>query len=132
MFKVGILYIDMATQKIEDKIKMYADLAAKDKSIDVASLMLAEIENHEANMIPMKQKRWAYLISLAVPPLGLLYAGKFYLDNKDDSKETAIMCVILTIASLLIFWIMVRSLLGGTSVQQIEQINPQDVQQLLQ
>ncbi len=124
----------MNEQKLEEQFKQYQELAKGDKNIDVAKLMLTALQTQNANLISTKQKRWAYLISLGVPPFGLIFAIKFYLSGKDDGKQAAIICVALTIFSILIFWLIARSLISssGVSLDQIQQIKPNDIQQLLQ
>lgn len=124
----------MDEQKLGQEIKRYQDLAKSDKKIDVASLALSAFAQAKQNQLSGKEKRWAYLISLSVPPVGLFFAVKFYFSGKDDGEEAAFICIILTVLSILVFVVLFKlSLSGsGTNVQQIEQIKPTDVQQLLQ
>jgi Na+-driven multidrug efflux pump len=74
------------------------------------------------------------LISLGLPPFGLLYAAKFYFSGKADGKQAAYVNIALTFISVILLFVLVKGMLSGTgtSVQQIEQIQPQDYQQFLQ
>jgi hypothetical protein len=76
----------------------------------------------------------AYLVSLGLPPFGLLYAVKYYFGDDENDKQAAKVCIALTIFSVVVFIIFSKLLFSGsgTSLQQIEQIKPQDIQQLTQ
>jgi hypothetical protein len=121
----------MTDSKLEQQVEQYSKLA-KDKNVDVAALMLNALQNDQNNLIKPSTKRWAYLISLGVPPLGLLFALYFYASNYDDGKAAATMCLILTAISIVggIIFLKVFFSTSGTSLQQIQQIKPQDIQQL--
>lgn len=123
----------MSDEKLEEMVKVYADLA-KDDKIDASALLINALEQEDQNRISSKTKRWAYLISIGAPPLGLIFAVWFYFGGKSDGKNSAIMCVILTAVSLLITIILFKVILSGSgaSVQQIEQIKPADIYQLSQ
>lgn len=123
----------MSDEKLQEIVSEYADLA-KDKNIDVAALMVNALQQEDANMLSSKTKRWAYIISLAVPPLGLVFAAWFYFSDKSDSKNAAIMCVILTAFTIVVTVIFFKLILSGsgTSVEQIQQIKPTDIYQLTQ
>lgn len=124
----------MNEEQLAKQIKDYAELAKQNKKVDVASLALAALQSHERNLLPPKEKRWGYLTSIAVPPFGLIFAAKFYFSGKDDGQEAAFMCIILTFVSIIVFGLMFKALLGtsNVNVNQIEQIKPADVQQLIQ
>lgn len=128
----------MAHENLEKEFKMYAELARKDKSIDVASLMAAALEKSATNKLPAGKKRWAYLISIGFPPFGLIYAVKYWFSDKDDGRDTAWMCIVLTCVSLMLLVIMGKILLSGPTgsstdtINQIKSISPKDIQQLTQ
>jgi hypothetical protein len=123
----------MDEEKLAKQMEAYKELA-KDKKIDVASLMINALETSKANRLPDKQKRWAYLVSLVVPPLGLLFALKFYASDKDDAKEAAIMCVVLTGLSILLTVLFIKVVFNGSGANfdEIKNIKPQDIQELVQ
>ena len=120
-------------KEIEKKIEEYQELAKKNKDIDVASLVMSDLQNRNTNTVSAGLKRWAYLISIFFPPLGLLFALKFYFDTKDDAKRVAAICVILTVAAVLLTWAIMKMIFSGSGVdlEEIQQINPQDIRDLL-
>lgn len=121
----------MSDEKLESLVNEYADLAKNDK-IDTTALLMNALEQEDQNKLSTKTKRWAYLISLGVPPLGYAFALYFYFSDKSDGKSTAIACAILTTLSGIITIVLFKSALTGFGVtsQQLEQIKPQDVYDL--
>jgi hypothetical protein len=121
-------------EETEKQIQTYQDLAKENKNIDLAALTLNAIENKNRNRVSAKQKKWAYLISLGIPPLGLFFALMFYFSDKDDAKRVANICILLTVISGAIAWISVAAIFSGsgTDIQKIQQIKPKDIMQLYQ
>jgi uncharacterized Tic20 family protein len=121
-------------QKLEQQFAEYQKIAEEHKDVDVASLMLRALQNENQNVVSAKSRRWAYLISIGVPPLGLLFALNYYFSDKDDGKQVAYWCIGLTVLSIVIFLLFAQGLFSsaGVTPAQIEQIKPADVQQLLQ
>jgi len=120
-------------KKIEERISQFQALGKEDKNVDVAKLMMFSLEN-KGNVVSAKKKRWAYIVSLSLPPVGFLLALKYYFDDEDDARHVANMCVAITIAALLLVWISFRMLSSGptgTELNQIQQINPKDLQDLM-
>ena len=120
-------------KKIEERISQYQALGKEDKSVDVAKLMIFSL-NEKGNVVSSKKKRWAYIVSLGLPPIGFLLALKYYFDDEDDARHVANVCVVITLAALLMVWISFRMLSSGsagTEINQIQQINPQDLQDLM-
>jgi hypothetical protein len=121
----------MSDEKLEQLVTEYADLA-KDKNIDAASLLMSALQQSDQNLIPQSTKRWAYLISISMPPIGLLFAVWFYISDKSDGKQTAYWCTGLTLVSLFITIMLFKSIFTGIGASQMqkEQINPQEYYQL--
>jgi hypothetical protein len=121
----------MSDEKLEQIVAEYADLA-KDKNIDASALLINALEQEDVNKISTSTKRWAYLISIGVPPLGLLFAAWFYFGDKSDGKSTAIACTILTIVSGIISLLLIKAIFSGSGVspEQIQQIKPTDIYEL--
>ncbi len=121
-------------KKLAEEFARYQELAKNNKNIDVAALMMNAIESQKANQTSTRQKRWAYLISVGLPPFGLIFAAKFYFSGKDDGKSAALVCVILTVISLIIAFLIGLFMFSssGTSIQQLQQVNVDDLKQLLQ
>jgi hypothetical protein len=116
-------------KKIEQTFKEFEDVAKENPNIDVASLMINTLQNQQKNQVSSKQKKWAYAISLGLPPFGFLFALKFYLDDKDDAKSVGNICIILTIVSMVVLVLSSKLFFSGTgtSMQQLQQIKPSDV-----
>ncbi len=121
-------------KKLEEQVKIYADLAKENKNVDVAGLMMNALQRQEENKLSARSKHWAYLISLGLPPLGLIFAIRFWLSDKDDGNNAAIMCVVLTIFSIALGYATLKTMISssGVNVNQVEQIKPQDILQLNQ
>ncbi len=119
-------------KKLEAQINEYQQVAKENPKVDVGMLMLNALQNQKQNMVSPKTKKWAYLISVGVPPFGLLFALKYYFSDEDDAAEVMWTCIILTALAGLIFWITIKLFFSGSgaSIQQIEQIKPADILEL--
>lgn len=117
---------------LEKKINLYQSAAKDNPNVDVGMLMLNALQNENQNMVSSKVKKWAYLISLGAPPLGLLFSLKYFFSDETDARDVAWMCVTLTAVSLLVLIIGFKLLLSGsgTSLDQIQKITPAQIQQL--
>lgn len=124
----------MTEDKLAKELEAYRELAKQDKKVDVASLMIKALEKHEENLLSVKQKRWAFLVSLILPPFGLIFAVKFYLSGKDDGEQAAWVCGLLTAVGILVIVLSVKAILLGTgsNLNQIQRIKPSDIQQFTQ
>jgi Na+-driven multidrug efflux pump len=94
--------------------------------------MLNALQNEDKNKVSSKMKRWAYLVSLGAPPFGLLFALKLFFSDEDDARDVAWMCVTLTAVSVLLFAVGLKLIMSGsgTSLDQIQKITPQQIQEL--
>ncbi|MEK9181159.1 MAG: hypothetical protein AAB871_02910 [Patescibacteria group bacterium] len=121
-------------KKIEKQFEAYKNLAKENKRMDVAALMVDALWSENKNSVSPRLKKWAYLISVIAPPFGLLFALKFYFDDKADAKIVANICVILTIITFVFYLILFNMLLSGSgaSLDQIRQIKPEDIRELYQ
>lgn len=124
----------MNQSDLELKLKQYQEMAKQDPGIDIAQLMLRDLESAHTNRLSAKEKKTAYLISLLLPPLGLIFAIKFFFSDKDDAGHAAVWCVGLTVFTILLglFFLNVLLSTSGVSLKQVQNIRPQDVQQLFQ
>lgn len=126
-------------KKAEQQMGEYLELAKTNKNIDTAALMINVLEQTRRDEIDAKKKRTAYLVSIGIPPLGFLFALRWYLSGKDDGKRVALTCVILTLISLFIAW-GVASLMassanvssGGNLDQQLQDVDLNELKELLQ
>ena len=82
----------------------------------------------------MDFQRGAYLISIGLPPLGLLFAVYYFFDNRDDARQVAWTCVVLTAVALVVFYFTFKLFFSASGVnpEQLQQIKPSDIQQLYQ
>ena len=119
---------------LQQKISTYQEVARENPNVDVSMLMMNALENQKLNMVSAKAKHWAYLVSISVPPLGLLWAANYYFSDKDDGKQVAYTCVLLTIIALLLFWGSYKAFFGSASstLNQVQKITPSQVMQLTQ
>jgi len=124
----------MNEDQLNEEIKTYANLSAEDKNVDAAALAAMALQNANENQLPANQKRWAYFVAFAVPPLGLVAAAWFYVSGKSDARQAAVICIVLTVLSILLFVLIFNSLLSGSGQNfgTIQQIDPNQLQQLLQ
>ena len=123
----------MSDAELLKKLEEYKALAKENKNIDVGTLMLSAMEQQQRNLLSVRLKRWAYLISLAFPPFGLFFAIYFYNSGKEDAKHAALVCVILTVFVVVLLVILFKVFLStaGVDVNQLQQA-PTQLRQLLQ
>ena len=123
-------------KKLEEQFAEYQEIAKEHKDVDVASLMINALQNerNNQNLVSAKAKRSAYVISVGVPPLGLLFALRYYFGDEDDGKQVAYICILLTVLAVIGFFILAQSLFSGAgvSVEQVQQIRPADIQEFVQ
>lgn len=116
-------------KQTENRLQQILELQKENPNIDVASLMKAELESstEKSSNVPQKSITRAYFVSVFFPPFGLIYALKFYLSGEESAKKAALVCVILTVVSILglvlVNYIMLSPLLeqAGTNQVNIEE-----------
>ena len=121
-------------KKLEKELEKYQELAKQNPDVNVEMLMMNAIQNRKQNLVSPRGKKWAYLISIGLPPLGLLCALRYFLGSEDDAKRVAWICVLLTALGIASIWLFGKILLGSTgdTLNQLQQINPNDLRQLTQ
>ena len=124
----------MNEQKLAKEFEEYRKLAQTDKKIDVASLMINALQKHQDNSLSSKEKKWAYLVSMLLPPFGLIFAVKFYMSDKEDGEQAAWTCAFLTAVAVLVLVLFIKLFSGaaGVNLKQIQQIKPSDIQNITQ
>ena len=124
----------MENQDLNDRISEISKFSKEHKDIDVASLMLNALQQTDTNLVSKKAKRIAFLVSLGFPPVGLIFALVYAFSDKKDGKQVAWICCALTALSLVFLYIFIKSFASSTGVnlEQLKEIKPQDVQQLLE
>ena len=124
----------MGDKELEKKIADYQQLAKENPNVDVSLLMMNALKSEDDKLVQRKSRKWPYIIALSVPPIGLLFAAKYYLSGDEDDRSAANMCVILTVVSIVAFLLFGKILISssGTTPQQIEQITPKDIHDTFQ
>ena len=122
----------MSDKNLEKQIETFRELGKENPNVDVNMLMMNALRNETGKNSSTKSYKWPYTISLGLPPLGLIYAVKYYFSDDENDKRAAKICLLLTVISVIIFFALGKMIFSssGTSLQQIEQIKPQDIQQL--
>ena len=122
-------------KQVEEQFKDYLEMAKRDKNVEATALMMNALKTQNESRVSAKAKKWAYLVSLCLPPFGLIFVVKYYLSSdKSDARRVANICLILTVVSLVLAWLTLQLLSAsmGNNLDQLQKINPQDVQNLLQ
>lgn len=124
----------MSDNDLEKNIQMYQDLAKKEPNVDINMLMMNALQKESEGLKDGRSYKWAYIISLGVPPFGLLFALKYFIHGDDRDRTAAYVCIGLTILSIIITLTFGKLVLSssGTSMEQVQQIKIQDIQQLTQ
>ena len=125
----------MDDQNLEKQIAIYQQLAQQNKGIDVTSLMVNALQNQQQNKLTTKEKMRAYFVSISLAPFGLYYVVKFFFfSEKEDAKRAALVCLLLTVFTIVFFSMIMKAILSGsgTNLNQIQQIKPADIYQLYQ
>jgi hypothetical protein len=125
-------------KEIASRVEQYRELAKEDKKIDAVALMTSALVQSGEEAVAAKNKRWAYLVSVGLPPLGLLPAVYYYFSGKADGKRVALTCVILTVLAAAVAWFVGSLAMSGLSssggqLQDVNlNVNLRDLHNLLQ
>ena len=122
----------LTEDELVEQIKKIEDLAEKDKKIDSGALIanLLAMQNQSKSSMTGNEKVKAYMVSVLFPPFGLIYAVKFFTRRTQDSKNAAILCVILTIASSLLLIAIAKSAFSSLSgLGNLQNIDPNSLYQ---
>ena len=119
-------------KKLEDALKRYQELGQKNSQVNAQTLMMNALQNRKANLVSPRAKKWAYLVSVGLPPFGLFCALRYFFGDEDDAKQAAFVCALLTVISVVGLWLFGKILFSGSGAtfEQIQQINPNDLRQL--
>jgi hypothetical protein len=119
-----------------ETLKQYQEASKNQADVDMASLAIKLLEQqHSTKSTPQSQKIWGYLISLFLPPFGLIFAVRFYfMSDKDDAKKTALICLVLTALSIFITSLLIQFVFSssGISPAQIQSLDPNEIEYILQ
>jgi hypothetical protein len=122
----------MSDEDLTKKVTEYQKLAQENPNVNVSMLMMNALET--SNKVRQHSYRWGYMIAVGLPPFGLLVAIKYWMSGEDDDRQAAKICILLTAISVIMFFAFGKLFFSsaGVSPQQIEQIKPADIQQVLQ
>ncbi len=124
----------MADEELAKKIETYQELAKENPNVDVNLLMMNALETSNKETSQVKSHRFGYLVSIGLPPVGLILAAKYWMDGGEEEKQAAKICVLLTIVSIVVFFIFAKTLFSssGVSTDQLKQLKPSEIRQELQ
>ena len=122
----------MSEQKLQEKFEQYKELAKTNKDIDVAGLMIKDLEEFQSNYTPINKKRWAFALSLMVPLIGFYFSVKHFSAKSEDSQEIGLFCGILACVNLIVYYFIFSSITSGVTTQQLLELRPSDVIDLIQ
>jgi len=118
-------------QLVEARMKEYAEASKNNANVDKAALAIAALESvQNESGVSQKKKKWLYLTSLALPPIGFAFSIWYLFSKKIDAKRVALVCAIITIASLLLAWFVYAifiSSLPPQTMDQLRSLNPNDL-----
>jgi len=126
--------MDSHEEELSKKISDYQQLARQNPNVDVNMLMMNALQTTADKQKNAKSHRWGYVISLSAPPFGLIFAAKYFMSDDEDDKQAAKICVLLTAVAIILLLAFGKVLFSsaGVSTQQLQQLNPKDIQQEIQ
>jgi uncharacterized membrane-anchored protein len=118
-------------QEVRKKLELYQETISTSQSADKAALAMAAMEETmQAERVATKKRRWAYLIALAVPPIGIVIAFYYYFSKKADGKRVAWITLILSIAGFVLLWLSMEMFKAAIPATLQTQLNDMDVKEL--
>jgi hypothetical protein len=101
----------MTDEDLEKQLSQLADLAETDKEINITELVEKTLAKKYTNQsyVPTNQRRWAYILSLVFPPLGLYFAARFFFSDKKDALDNAAACIVLVCISVVIYGLAINA-----------------------
>jgi hypothetical protein len=118
------------SEEIEDKLKSIQDIAKTDPHIDATALMISALEQEHADQVETKHRRWLYMISLGLPPIGYGIAIYYrFFSGKKDGVTIAWWCVGLTTFSIIVSAFTLNIIFSAATQATGQQFNVQTLQQ---
>jgi hypothetical protein len=115
---------------IENKLQSIQQIAQSDPHIDATALMISALEQEHVDQTETKHKRWAYVISLGLPPIGYGIAIYYrFFSSKKDAFRIAWWCIGLTTFSIIISAFTLKVILNAATQVTGQQFNVQQFQQ---
>jgi hypothetical protein len=123
-------------QLVEARLQEYTEAAKGNANVDKAALAIAALESVQLEShVTIKRKKLLYLLSLILPPIGLVFGVWYFFSKKIDGKQVGVICAALTFLSLLLTWFtltMLSSSIPSGTFKQIQTLNPDELNSLLQ
>lgn len=115
---------------LENKLASIQQIAQTDEHIDATALMISALEQEHADQTETKNRRWAYLASLGLPPIGYGIAIYYrFFSGKKDAIRMAWWCIGLTTFSIIISIFTLRVILNAATQATGQQVNVQTLEQ---
>jgi len=113
-----------AEKEAERKLKEFDEIIKNGAGVDKAALALAALDSAQsADLVSPKARRWAYLVSIGLPPFGLLFAIRYFFSAKQNAKSVAIVCVVLTVLGGFLVWLSLKSFQSVIPLSMTGQLN---------
>ena len=118
------------SNELETKLADIQEISKKDPSVNATALMITALEQEHKDQSEIKHKRWAYLVSIGLPPLGYILAIYYrFFSAKKDGINLAWWCAGLTTFSILVSYITLQIILGAATQSSGQQFNFKQFQQ---
>jgi hypothetical protein len=115
---------------LEEQFNKLQELSKQNPDVDVSSVMISALEAQHADKSKAKIRRWVYLASIGLPPIGLFIAAYYYFFSEDsDRNQVAIWSAALTLFSLLIAYITFTVMLSTATQSTGQSINLDQLKQ---
>jgi hypothetical protein len=118
-------------EKLSEQIDEYAKIAKEHKEVDVTSLMMNALEQAQRDEVQQANKRKAYMVSVFLPPFGYLFALWYFFSDRQDARQVALNCAILTSVTLLMTLLIGKAMFASIPQQSASQIQNVNVSELL-
>jgi hypothetical protein len=125
-----------AEKEAEERLKDFTELAKTNEGADKAVLAMVALDAAQnEERISAKKRRWAYILSFGLPPLGLAFAAWYYYSGKLGGKKVALICLILTVIGGFLAWLSIEAFFASVppgTLEQIQTLSPDELKSLVQ
>ncbi len=118
------------SEELENKLAGIQQLAKEDPNIDATTLMINALEQEHQDLATAKHKKWAYFISISLPPLGYGCAIYYrFFSSTKDRIGTAWWCAGLTTFTIIVSLFTLHIITNAATQVTGQQFNVQQFQQ---
>ena len=122
-------------REVRKKMEFYQEAASSSQAVDKAALAMAALdEAAAAERVAAKKRRWAYIMAIALPPIGVIIACFYYFSRKTDGKRVGWITLTLSIIGFVLLWIsfvLFKAAIPASVQTQLNGTDMKDVQDLL-